>query len=54
VLEFAQELQFQISGLIRSPLLGPKGNMEFLAWFEWPGQDEVSVGPYVQNMFLNE
>lgn len=54
VLEFAQELQFQISGLIRSPLLGPKGNMEFLAWFEWPGQNEVSVGPYVQNMFLNE
>lgn len=53
VLEYAQGLQFQISGLMKSPLIGPKGNMEFLAWFKWPGQHEVSIGAYVQPLFMN-
>lgn len=34
VLDFAQKLGFRAQGLIRSPLLGPKGNTEFLAWFD--------------------
>lgn len=37
VLSDAQEQGFGVKGLIRSPLLGPKGNVEFLAWFEFPG-----------------
>jgi len=32
VLAFAQGEGFNVRGLIRSPLLGPKGNAEFLAW----------------------
>jgi 23S rRNA (cytidine1920-2'-O)/16S rRNA (cytidine1409-2'-O)-methyltransferase len=32
VLTFAQHDGFSLRGLIRSPLLGPKGNAEFLAW----------------------
>lgn len=32
VLTFAQAEGFNVRGLIRSPLLGPKGNAEFLAW----------------------
>ena len=32
VLTFARVEGFGIRGLIRSPLLGPKGNAEFLAW----------------------
>ena len=32
VLTFAQAEGFSVRGLIRSPLLGPKGNAEFLAW----------------------
>ncbi len=32
VLDFAQKQGLVIKGLIRSPLLGPKGNVEFLAW----------------------
>jgi 23S rRNA (cytidine1920-2'-O)/16S rRNA (cytidine1409-2'-O)-methyltransferase len=32
VLIFAQSENFGLRGLIRSPLLGPKGNVEFLAW----------------------
>ncbi len=32
VLTFAEGSGFGVRGLIRSPLLGPKGNVEFLAW----------------------
>ncbi len=33
VCEFARSIGFQINGLIISPLKGPAGNIEFLAWF---------------------
>jgi 23S rRNA (cytidine1920-2'-O)/16S rRNA (cytidine1409-2'-O)-methyltransferase len=32
VLDFAQQEGLHVHGLIKSPLLGPKGNTEFLAW----------------------
>jgi 23S rRNA (cytidine1920-2'-O)/16S rRNA (cytidine1409-2'-O)-methyltransferase len=32
VLDFARGLGFGVRGLLRSPVLGPKGNVEFLAW----------------------
>lgn len=41
VLEFASQLRFALKGLIRSPILGPKGNTEFLAWLS-------STGPWIQ------
>jgi 23S rRNA (cytidine1920-2'-O)/16S rRNA (cytidine1409-2'-O)-methyltransferase len=34
VLAFACDQGFEVCGLIRSPLLGPKGNVEFLAWLK--------------------
>ena len=34
VLGFAQNEGFRIHGLIMSPLLGPKGNAEFLVWLD--------------------
>ncbi len=34
--------QFQIKGLIRSPLIGPKGNAEFLVFLEFPVKGESS------------
>lgn len=37
VLSFAQSEGFGIRGLVKSPLLGPKGNVEFLAWMELDG-----------------
>lgn len=37
VLTYALQLGYGIRGLICSPLTGPKGNLEFLAWFEYPG-----------------
>ena len=40
VLTFAQGEGFSVRGLIRSPLLGPKGNAEFLAWLGfYQGED---------------
>ena len=32
ILSFAQNEGFGLKGLIRSPILGPKGNVEFLTW----------------------
>ena len=32
VLNFAQDEGFGVKGLVRSPIQGPKGNVEFLAW----------------------
>lgn len=43
VLGFAVETGLGVRGLIRSPLLGPKGNVEFLAWLDLnPSQWDVS------------
>lgn len=41
VLGFAQGEEFHVRGLVRSPLLGPKGNAEFLVWLS---QAEVEGG----------
>src|SRR5215216_8077416 len=46
VLNYAQREGFAIQGLIKSPLLGPKGNAEFLAWLDFgstPGPVEALV-----------
>jgi 23S rRNA (cytidine1920-2'-O)/16S rRNA (cytidine1409-2'-O)-methyltransferase len=40
VLQEATVEGFHLQGLIRSPLLGPKGNVEFLAWFRL-GSDDI-------------
>ena len=39
ILLFAEKEGFGLRGLIKSPLLGPKGNAEFLVWldFDMPG-----------------
>jgi 23S rRNA (cytidine1920-2'-O)/16S rRNA (cytidine1409-2'-O)-methyltransferase len=43
VLSFAQNEGYSVGGLIRSPLLGPKGNVEFLAWLSWPGLETLDL-----------
>ncbi len=35
VLTFAKQEGFSLRGLIKSPLLGPKGNAEFLVWLDF-------------------
>ncbi len=52
VLGFAQEEDFRVRGLIRSPLRGPKGNVEFLAWLDWlEGQERSEeIGEMVERV----
>ena len=40
VLGFAQAQGFSVRGLRRSPVLGPKGNVEFLVWLGMGGESE--------------
>jgi 23S rRNA (cytidine1920-2'-O)/16S rRNA (cytidine1409-2'-O)-methyltransferase len=49
VLGFAQTDGFQIRGLIKSPLLGPKGNAEFLVWLNF-GSTSESVEELVEKV----
>ncbi len=46
VLTFVQQEGFTIHGLIKSPLLGPKGNTEFLVWLD-QRQASVDIGALV-------
>lgn len=41
ILTFAEELGFSVTGLIQSPIEGPKGNIEFLAWLTHPAASSV-------------
>ncbi len=43
ILGFARELGYAVWGLIRSPLTGPKGNVEFLVWLEASGEQSASI-----------
>ncbi len=43
VLTFAQSLGYARRGLRRSPVLGPKGNVEFLAWLEIGGKEDIDL-----------
>jgi len=40
VLTFAQNEGFGVRGLVKSPLLGPKGNAEFLVWMDQASSPE--------------
>jgi len=50
ILGFARKMDYLLNGLICSPLLGPEGNKEFLAWLSYPStkgkseniQDQIS------------
>jgi 23S rRNA (cytidine1920-2'-O)/16S rRNA (cytidine1409-2'-O)-methyltransferase len=43
ILGSAQDLGFAARGLIRSPLTGPKGNVEFLVWLDASGEQSASI-----------
>ncbi len=50
VLEFARREGLEVCGLIKSPLLGPKGNAEFLVWLR-QAEGEAGggeIGPMVE------
>jgi 23S rRNA (cytidine1920-2'-O)/16S rRNA (cytidine1409-2'-O)-methyltransferase len=51
VLGFALKEGFQIRGLIKSPLWGPKGNAEFLAWLNVEETHEALIEDMVNALF---
>jgi len=51
VLSFAQNAGFGIRGLIKSPLLGPKGNAEFLVWLNKTGTRDTSLEEMINALF---
>jgi 23S rRNA (cytidine1920-2'-O)/16S rRNA (cytidine1409-2'-O)-methyltransferase len=50
VLTFAQGQGFSVRGLMRSPLLGPKGNVEFLAWLGVDDTRQTALPELVQGI----
>ncbi len=47
VLTFAQAQGFGVRGLLRSPVLGPKGNVEFLAWLNMGIAEQADLATLV-------
>lgn len=43
ILTYAQEIGFTVHDVIRSPLFGPKGNTEFLAWLSYPPSEKTAL-----------
>ena len=57
ILTFAREQGFAVQGLIRSPLKGPKGNIEFLVHLVYPagaGEEPVSAEVLVDHAMALE
>jgi 23S rRNA (cytidine1920-2'-O)/16S rRNA (cytidine1409-2'-O)-methyltransferase len=52
VLMFAQEHGYGLLGLIRSPLTGPKGNVEFLAHWNLRGSNGVDMDEQIQKALM--
>jgi 23S rRNA (cytidine1920-2'-O)/16S rRNA (cytidine1409-2'-O)-methyltransferase len=50
VLAFGQGIGFAVRGLVRSPLKGPKGNVEFLAHLGFPGGEEEDLQRFVASV----
>ncbi len=50
ILSFAQETGFHIHDLIKSPLLGPKGNAEFLVWLDLRNETSADIPALVEKV----
>ena len=54
LLGFAQGQGFSLAGLMRSPLLGPKGNVEFLLWAINSSPKDLEVNHFIEPLFADE
>jgi 23S rRNA (cytidine1920-2'-O)/16S rRNA (cytidine1409-2'-O)-methyltransferase len=51
VLGEARDMGYEICGLSESPLRGPKGNVEFLAWLRLPAKPvKGNIEDFLQNL----
>lgn len=51
VIIFCLASNFSLHGLVRSPLIGPKGNIEFLAHLVFPAKDSADFGSLIDQVF---
>jgi len=54
ILNAAQEMGYAVRGLAVSPLKGPKGNTEFLAWLQYPGKQPTPLADLIQGVLARE
>lgn len=54
VVSFAITEGFFVRGLIQSPLIGPKGNIEFLVHLQYPSKGLSSIEEWVGPLFLDQ
>ncbi len=54
VLTFAQEKGYSVRGLIASPIQGPKGNTEFLAWLSVGKRDLIDLPTLIASVLPGE
>ncbi|MEK6256461.1 MAG: TlyA family RNA methyltransferase [Chloroflexota bacterium] len=52
VLGFAEEQGFGVRGLTRSPLVGPKGNVEFLGLLDYPLKETIIIEELVSSIIV--
>lgn len=52
ILRFSQSEGFQVMGLIKSPLTGPKGNIEFLVHLIYPAEGESEIMAMIDGLQL--
>lgn len=50
VVEYAVQLEFHIHGLTFSPIKGPKGNIEFLAWFREDKREDLDFSALLDSV----
>lgn len=50
ILTFAQDEGFEVEGLIRSPLTGPKGNTEFLVHLALPKRNDADISSLINTI----
>ncbi|MBI5669923.1 MAG: TlyA family RNA methyltransferase [Chloroflexi bacterium] len=53
VLNAARELGFAVKGLTTSPIKGPAGNTEFLAWLGWGQTASLDITPLVASVLAD-
>jgi 23S rRNA (cytidine1920-2'-O)/16S rRNA (cytidine1409-2'-O)-methyltransferase len=52
ILQFSQSEGFQVMGLIKSPLTGPKGNIEFLVHLAYPKESDSDIASMIDTLQL--
>lgn len=52
VLLFSQHDGYGIKGLVKSPLTGPKGNIEFLVHLEYPSNSDTDIDMLIETLQL--